>query len=68
MSVVRTHSEAKAKVAQLVERQPKKDDPVIQCPCGQIGKVASLKRKSSLGSSPSKGTNFDLLGSFQQSY
>ncbi len=32
-----------------------------QCPCGQIGKVASLKRKSSLGSTPSKGTSFRML-------
>jgi hypothetical protein len=30
------------------------------CPCGQIGKVASLKRKSILGSTPSKGTKFCL--------
>ena len=29
----------------------------IQCPLGQIGKVASLKRKSSLGSTPRGGTN-----------
>lgn len=28
----------------------------ILCPCGQIGKVTSLKRRSSLGSRPSGGT------------
>ena len=27
------------------------------CPRGQIGKVISLKRRSSLGSNPSEGTN-----------
>ena len=30
--------------------------PTIKCPRGQIGKVTSLKRKSSLGSTPSVGT------------
>ena len=30
------------------------------CPCGQIGKVASLKRKNSLGSTPSGGTSFNI--------
>ena len=29
----------------------------ILCPCGQIGKVISLKRRSSLSSNLSRGTN-----------
>ena len=39
-------------------KQPSYTYPVLLCPAGQIGKVGSLKRSSSLGSSPRWGTKF----------
>ena len=52
-----------------VGRAPaKKDDPVLLCPSSPIGMRRLSQKENRVGSSPTLGTKFDHLGSFQQSY